>query len=230
MPIAGMIELKQNTEPAPVKNRKQRLTDPHRVEVIKKHREWEGQGLQEKHNPGNTVISCTLKPRVKQQTAKSLISLKSITLREMDPTKDQVYNGCVLSVTVIEEAYSWIPSIHLVIEDENFDCERMLVYDVPEGQGQYIISKLYTIGSKMHIINPYLRIGANDRKPTVRVDEFSSVLMQSKSEWILNMCRYCCEANASKICSRCHEAPYCSKECQITDWKLYKHKLICKNK
>ncbi|CAF4232928.1 unnamed protein product [Rotaria sp. Silwood2] len=224
------MEFVQNTKPVIDNNRKQRLTDPHRVEVIEKHREWEGKTLQEKHNPGYTVISSTLKPRVKKQTAKSLIGLKPIALREMDPTKDQVYNGYVLSVTIIEKTYSWIPSIHLVIEDENFDCERMLVYNFPEEQGEYLISKLYTIGSKMDIINPYLRIGANDMKPTIRVDDFSSIVMQSESERILNMCRYCCKANASKICSQCQQAHYCSKECQIMDWKLYKHKLICKNK
>ena len=71
--------------------------------------------------------------------------MKPITLRELNPTKDQVYNGYVLSVTIIEEAYSWTPSIHLVIEDENFDCERMLIYGFPEEQGEYLISKMYTI-------------------------------------------------------------------------------------
>jgi hypothetical protein len=182
-----MIEFEQNIEPIPVNNRKQRLTDPHRVEVIKKHREWEGKSFQEKHNPGHTVISSTLKSRVKQQTAKSLIGLKPITLKETDPIKDQVYNGYVLSVTIIDETYSWIPSIHLAIEDENFDCERMLVYGFPEEQGEYLISKLYTIGSKMHIINPYLRMGAGDMKPSVRVDNFSSIVMQSESERILNI-------------------------------------------
>ncbi|CAF3444839.1 unnamed protein product [Rotaria sp. Silwood2] len=224
------MEFIQNIKAVPENNRKQRLTDPHRVEVIQKHREWEGKTLQEKYNRGHMVISTTLKPRIKQQTSKSLIGLKPITLREMDPTKDQVYNEYVLSVTIIEEAYSWIPSIHLVIEDENFDCERMLVYNFAEEQGEYLISKLYTIGSKMHIINPYLRIGAGDMKPTVRVDDFSSIVMQSESERILNMCRYCCQANASKACSKCQQARYCSKECQIMDWKLNKHKLICKNK
>jgi tetratricopeptide (TPR) repeat protein len=229
-PLVDCMELEQNKESVPVNNRKQRLTDPHRVEVITKHRAWEGKTLQEKHNLGHRVISSSIKPRVKQQTAKSLIGLKPITLKEMNPTKDQVYNGYVLSVTIIEEAYSWTPSIHLVIEDENFDCERMLIYGFPKEGGEYLISKMYTIGSKMHVINPYLRIGATDRKPTVRVDDFSSIVMQSESEWILNMCRYCCEANTSKVCAKCHQAHYCSKECQIMDWKLYEHKLICKNK
>jgi hypothetical protein len=105
----------------------------------------------------------------------------------------------------------------------------MLIYGFPEEQGEYLISKLYTVGSKMHIINPYLRIGANDMKTTVRVDDISSIVIQSESERILNMCRYCCEANASKVCSKCEQAHYRSKECQIMDWKLYKHKLLCKN-
>ena len=228
--LVDMMELKQNTESVPVNNRKQHLTDPDRVGVITKHREWEGKTLLEKDNPDHRVISSSVEPRVKQQTAKSLIGLKPITLRELNPTKDQVYDGYVLSVTIVEEAYSWTPSIHLVIEDENFDSERMLIYGFPEEQGEYFISKMYTIGRKMHIINPYLRIGAADRKPTVRVDDFSSIVMQSESERILNMCRYCCEANASKVCVKCREAPYCSKECQTMGWKLYKHKLICKIK
>ncbi len=40
---------------------------------------------------------------------------------------DHVYDGYVFSVTIIEEAYSWSPSIHLVVEDENLDCERMRI-------------------------------------------------------------------------------------------------------
>ena len=229
-PLVDCMGLEQNKESVPVNNRKQRLTDPHRVEVITKHRAWEDKTLQEKHNPDDGVISSSIKARAKQQTAKSLIGLKSITLKEMNPIEDQVYNGYVLSVTITEEAYSWTPVIHLVIEDENFDCERMLIYGFPEEQGEYLINKMYTIGSKMHVINPYLRIGAADTKPTVRVDDFASIVMQSESERILNMCRYCCEANTSKVCVECHQAHYCSKECQTMDWKLYKHKLICKKK
>ena len=106
----------------------------------------------------------------------------------------------------------------------------MLVYSFPEEQGEYLIRKLYTIGSKMHIINPYLRIGAADRKPTVRVDDFSSIVTQNESERVLNMCRCCGEANAPHVCSICKQSRYCSKECQSMDWKLYKHKLICQIK
>ena len=138
---------------------------------------------------GYTVLSIAVKPRAKQQTIKSLI----------DSRKDRVYHGYVLSVTIIEQTFSWTPSIHLVIEDDNFDCEPMLIYHFPKEQGGYSINKVYTIGSKMHIINPYLRIGANDRKPSIRVDDFSSIIMQNEAEWILNMCRYCGEANMNNL-------------------------------
>ncbi|CAF3625043.1 unnamed protein product, partial [Rotaria sp. Silwood2] len=78
----------------------------------------------------------------------------------------------------------------------------------------------------MNIINPYLRIGASDKIPVIRVDDFSSIMMQSESEYIVNMCRCCGEANAPHVCSKCKQARYCTKECQTMDWELYKHKLI----
>jgi hypothetical protein len=146
----------------------------------------------------------------------------------MDPTKDQVHEGHVLSVTIIEEASSWTPSIHLVIEDEHLDSERMFIYGVPEDQGEYSTNKVYTIGSKMNIINPYLRLGATDMKPLIRVDDFSSIMMQSESERVVNMCRCCREPNSSHVCGKCKQARYCTKECQTMDWKLYEHKLICR--
>jgi len=217
-----------NTESPPAINRKLHLTNPHRIEVILQHREWEGRILEGKNNPKRDFISLTHKPRVIQQTAKSLIGLKPISLREMDPTKDHAYNGYVLSVTIIEEAYSWNPSIHLVIEDEHLDCERMFIYGFPEAQGEYLTSDVYTIGNKMNIINPYLRLGAHDMKSLIRIDDFSSIIMQSESERVLNICRCCGEANALHVCSKCKQADYCTKECQIMDWQLYKHKLICK--
>jgi hypothetical protein len=182
--VKHMLDLKSlsNAEPYPIIDRKLCLKNPHRIEVILKHREQQSKSLQMRNNPDLSFIASTHKPRVKQQTAKSLIGLKAITLREMNPTKDHVYSGHVLSVTIIEEAYSWTPSIDLVIEDENLDCERMCIYGFPEGQGEYLTSKVYTIGSKMNVINPYLRIGAFDMKPLIRIDDFSSIIMQSESE------------------------------------------------
>ncbi|CAF4113214.1 unnamed protein product [Rotaria sordida] len=222
---ANNLAIMYEDEPAPIVDRKLRLRDSHRIEVISKHREWESH----RNNLDHSVISGAHKPRVKQQTPKSLIGLKSITLREMNPTRDHIYSGYVLSATIIDAAHAWTPSIHLVIEDENLDCEQMCIYGFPEEQGEYLTSKVYTIGSKMNIINPYLRIGASDMKPFIRIDDFSSILVQSESERVINMCRCCGEPNAPYACSKCKQARYCSKECQTMDWQLYKHKLICKN-
>jgi hypothetical protein len=122
--------------PAPVVSNKSRLTDPHRIEVILEHRKWQSTLLQARDNSAHTVISTTYEPRIPQRTARSLIGLKSITLREMNPIKDHVYEGYVLSVTIIGEAYSWIPSIHLMIEDEHLDCKKICIYGCPDDQGE----------------------------------------------------------------------------------------------
>ncbi|CAF3873512.1 unnamed protein product [Adineta steineri] len=209
--------------PVLVPDRRSRLTDLHRIDIFKRHRQWSASMSSHK----DRLVGMTQKPRVKQPTSKSLIGLKSISLREINPTKDHVYNGYVLSVTIIDEALSWRPSIHLVIEDENYDCDHMVVYDFQDTQGKHLINEVFTIGTKMSIINPYLRIGANDGKPFIRVDDFSSIIFQHESERVVNMCRCCGQSNASHVCSRCKRARYCTKECQIMDWKLYEHKLLC---
>ncbi|CAF4745928.1 unnamed protein product [Rotaria socialis] len=192
------------------------------------HRKWQSRFLQASDSSFRPVAYITRKPRVPQRTVKSLLGLKPITIREMNPINDHVYEGYVLSVTIIGEAYSWKPSIHLLIEDEHLDCIKICVYGFPEDQGEYFTTKVFRIGSKMNIINPYLRIPPSGQIPVVRVDEFSSIMMQSESEYIVNMCRCCGEANALHACSKCKQARYCTKECQAIDWELYQHKLICK--
>ncbi|CAF1072800.1 unnamed protein product [Adineta steineri] len=206
---------------------KARLKDPARIEVIVEQRQWQNQLLKAKNKPGLISIPFTYQARVSQRIAKSLAGLKSITFRDMDPVKDHVYEQYVLSVTIIGEAYSWAPSIQLMIEDERLDYKKLCIYGFPKDQGEYLIKKVFRIGSKMNVINPYLRIGASDGKPVIRIDEFSSIMMQSESEYVVNMCRCCGAASAPYICSNCKQARYCTNECQTMDWQLYKHKLIC---
>ncbi|CAF3779137.1 unnamed protein product [Rotaria socialis] len=206
---------------------KARLKDPVRIEVIVEQRQCQNQLLKAKNKPGLISIPFTYKARISQRTTKSLAGLKSITFRDIDPVKDHVYERYVLSVTIIGEAYSWAPSIQLMTEDEHLDCKKLCIYDFPKDQGEYLIKKVFRIGTKMNIINPYLRIDASDKKPVIGIDEFSSIMMQSESEYVVNMCRCCGRANASYICGNCKQARYCTKECQTMDWQLYKHKLIC---
>jgi tetratricopeptide (TPR) repeat protein len=140
-------ECSTKVESMPADNHKLRLTNPRRIEIIKRHRQWAVAMSQIKGNSKDTLIRATLPPRVKQQAAKSLVGLKSISLKEMNPTKDHVYNGYVLSLTIIEETYSWSPSIHLVVEDENLDCEQMCIYGFPQAQGEYLIKEVFKIGT-----------------------------------------------------------------------------------
>ena len=118
-----------------------RLNDPRRIELFKQHREYSAQ-LKEADARQSLVLYTTVTPRAKQQLPKSLVGLKSITLKEMDPTKDHVYDGFVLSATIIEHAYAFQPSIRLLIEDENLDIERMYIYDFPATDEQRLINKV----------------------------------------------------------------------------------------
>lgn len=173
-------------------------------------------------------MSYSFSGRYKQRTAQSLVGLKPIAIRELNPFEDKIYQGYVLTVIIIEQAYTWTPSIHLIVEDEYLECERCCIYDFTEENAKYLTSKLFTIGSKIHIINPYLRIGTNDFKPLIRIDDMSSIVFGDESERIENMCRCCGKPNAPHVCRRCLTARYCSKECQVTDWNTYKHKLLCR--
>ena len=211
----------------PTPERRARLTDPIRIEIIRSHRRWISQLSQMAADRSTQNLLFTRPPRLKQPTAKSLIGLKSISLREMNPTKDHVYTGHVLSVTIVEGTRLWAPSIHLVVEDENFDCEFMCIYGFPAAHGKYLVNEVFTLGTQMSVINPYHRIGANDMKPMIRIDEFSSIIMADESERVVDMCRCCHQPNAPHVCRRCQQARYCSKDCQTLDWKLYEHKLMC---
>uniref|UniRef100_A0A914PRF8 Uncharacterized protein n=1 Tax=Panagrolaimus davidi TaxID=227884 RepID=A0A914PRF8_9BILA len=52
-----------------------------------------------------------------------LISLKEITLKEMDATEDKVYDGYVLEARILEWSYL-MEGIATIIEDKNGDVER----------------------------------------------------------------------------------------------------------
>ncbi len=38
---------------------------------------------------------------------------------------------------------------------------------------------------------------------------------------------YSCHQNASQVCSKCKKRFYCSRTCQIDDWKFGGHKYFC---
>ena len=202
------------------KQRDYHLKNPHRIEIIVEQRHWKSFLLKTKQKSTIMSGSYSLPPRIRQKAPKSLVGLKSISIREMDPRKDHMYQGRVLTVKIIEDALHWKPSIHLIVEDESFDCERLYIYNCSDDQGEYLIKQVYTLGRQMH-----------DAKPTIRIDDLTSIVMEDQSEETRpkHVCQCCGKLNAPHACSRCRRTRYCSRECQIFDWKTYEHKLICQN-
>ncbi|CAF1228928.1 unnamed protein product [Adineta steineri] len=203
---------------------KSRLTDPRRLDMIQFHRN----SIAEKRRlpPNMNFVTSTTKARLHQKSPMSLIGLKGITLRDMNPMKDHIYQGCVLSGMIFEQSPVVEPSIWLLFEDDNGDLERLFLYNIPAAEGWQLIKDTYVYGTKISILNPYMRMAA-DGKPAIRVDDASSIILHGDTHNVKDMCRCCTEANASCVCAKCKSAHYCSKECQTIDWKKCGHKLIC---
>ncbi|CAL8136874.1 unnamed protein product [Orchesella dallaii] len=170
------------------------------------------------------VTYSTIRVNLIQQVPEKLSKLKAITLVEMDPTRDHSYHNRVLYLTIIEDPNFYMPSIHLIVEDENGDVARVYVYNVNKTVDS---TEMFEFGSKIAIMNPYVRIGKMDMSGGIRVDEPACIFNLGRIE---NMCRFCGEENAMLKCGRCKRANYCSRECQVPDYKIMKHKLICGNK
>ncbi|CAF1066409.1 unnamed protein product [Rotaria sordida] len=203
---------------------KSRLSDPRRLDMIQWHRKSIAEKC--KFSSGCKLITSTTKPRLDQNSPASLIGLKGTTLREMNPAKDYVYQGYVLSGIIFEQSPVVEPSIWLLFEDDNGDLERLFIYNIPASEGWQLIKDTYIYGTKISILNPYMRMAA-DNKPAIRVDDASSIILHGNAHSVKDMCRCCSEPNASRVCGKCGSAHYCSKECQTIDWKQCGHKLIC---
>ncbi len=224
---SGSAESDQTT--ATARHNPHHLLNPSRIELFREHRRFLSriQSLLSS-NSINIRITTTNLPVRPQKKPKKLTNLKSISLKEIDPTKNHIYEGHVLSLTIIEQTLVFTPSILLLVEDDNLDVERLFIYGFKEEEGQRLIEEVFVIGCKMEILNPSLKIGTTDLQPGIRVDDFSSIIMQDESEKVVQMCRCCGEANAMHRCSRCKQVYYCRSDCQKIDWNEYEHKLLCK--
>lgn len=197
------------------------LEDPFRIYLIKTHRKDINNAFQLEKS-GSPIGKSTFKPPKNQRISHKSTELKEIFLNEIDFTKDHILNGFILNVTIIDiPNYYGYTSIFFIIEDKNKTVERTAVYNL--GDDYEKIKKNYRIGTVLSIINPYIRMAA-DEKPMIRIDDTLSILIQNRKE---KMCSYCGEGNSKYICAKCRNAFYCSKECQINDYKILDHKLIC---
>ena len=202
-----------------------RFTHPKRVELIKANRGFQRTVLDTinstRHSPFTTP------PSLLQEAPKSLVGLQNLLLSDMDPTHEKVWDGYVLSLTVIDMAYITTPSIQLVVEDNHGNTERLFIYNYPPHEAEYLMRDRFVVGCQLAVINPYLRL-AMDGKPGVRLDDYKSIVSHPLSEAEKAVCWYCLTNAATKVCAKCHLARYCSKNCQRQDWKAYDHKRLCK--
>ncbi|GJJ78459.1 uncharacterized protein EMPS_10818 [Entomortierella parvispora] len=193
-----------------------KLVDPFRKDLIVSHRRGINDFSKIMSSQGDFQVNFTAKPSKSQSVPLSLVGLKPIYLSDIDPTADHVLDGFVLELTLITAPFNNNMSISFVAEDNNSNVQRVSLYNCEK--------HTLAIGSKISVINPYLRT-AMDGKPLIRVDDPNSVIVSPHQ--IVDMCHNCGKGGSKFSCAKCKRAKYCSKECQVLDWKEYSHKLIC---
>ncbi|KAF9157991.1 Stress-induced-phosphoprotein 1 [Mortierella sp. AD011] len=194
-----------------------KLADPFRKELIVNHRRFISDYGKIMSSDKHTKLNFTTKPPKSQSAPLSWVGLKPIYLNEIDPTSDHVHDGFVLELTLITEPFNNDMSISFVAEDGNSNVQRVSLYNFDK-------KHVLAIGAKISVINPYLRT-ATDGRPIIRIDDPNSVIVSPHQ--IADMCHYCGKGQSKYSCSKCKRSKYCSKECQVSDWKEYNHKLIC---
>lgn len=206
-------------------SRKEILRSPLRIQIIREVREY--------YNRRNSLSASmpfktqtSVMPKKRQKIPKSVANLKTITFRDMDPTFDHVYEGYVIKIKMIEEALTGGPSIITIIEDDNGDVHRCCIYNFVSEMNNAKVQETFGIGCTMNLLNPFMRV-AFDGKPAIRVDDPNTLINFDQGGPPKDVCRFCLTRDAKHVCGRCKKARYCCRECQVDDWKLYKHKLVC---
>lgn len=211
------------------------LNDLRRTELFSAFREAAAfqKGLQ-----GSVVIPWSVTPLERASAAPLNAILKAISLAEMDPRADVIYQGRVLSVAVLTVLVSFsilmhpffssksstfspsqVPhwtgsSLSMLIQDTGGECNRLFIYNK--------LDFIPALGDILGITNPHHRI-ARDMKAAIRVDDPHSVLKTGRK---IKPCNACGEEKAKYSCHKCG-VNYCSKECQMLDWSTYLHKRVC---
>lgn len=230
--LKGKISFNQELDmkvqqPESVLERKSYLKSPVRKAVVTLFRKsysntMEAKNAKEASVPGIRIrvgASNTKTPKLVHTMPRKMSCLKQITLREMNPRADHIFENHVLELTIIDEMITYFIGLHFIAEDYNGDTIRFCIYNLTRSKKNL---ENLQVGSQVAILNPYMRI-AGDFTNGIRVDNPHCVIYLAKSE---NVCRFCGEENATHKCSKCKRL-YCGRQCQILDWKIMKHKLIC---
>jgi len=190
--------------------------DPIRINHFKDYRKTIKYFKEKELNNATSV-----KPPKIQKMSAQTNNFKRICFSEIDFTNDHVLNGFILTVTLIDRPCTGSTSVNFLIQDEKEFVQWMSVYNL--GQDFDKIHKDFKVGQTYDLYNPYIRLAA-DGSYRIRIDDPKSIKLVGE---ISSICRHCGLSGSKFNCSRCMNALYCSKECQINDWKLADHKLIC---
>ena len=231
------------------------LGDFRRVNLIVSHREYHS-GLCEARElmssaataaaSTTTISNNTWKPPKRQAAATSNAAvLRQVYIKDMDLGKDHIVHDAKMRLKNLDVAVVSAHSTTLVVEDDLGYAERMAVYNLSSASGrsaEETAKAMFPVGRTFTVLSPYVRMAA-DGKPIIRIDDPSHSLQfddddkddttataTADDECAASVCRFCMQAGAKFKCARCSNACYCSKQCQINDWKTLKHKLVCKRK
>ena len=111
-----------------------------------------------------------------------------------------------------------------VLADDHGAGVRIAFYNLA-GVGSSKWRMCFPKGLRIGLKEPFLKRYGLDAGVGIRVDHPSDVVLVSK------VCASCGMIEAGecvlKQCGRCKLVSYCSKDCQVTDWKAG-HKHVCK--
>ncbi|CAL8123553.1 unnamed protein product [Orchesella dallaii] len=170
---------------------------------------------------------------------KELVKMRTCIIKEEDSSLDGVnstpfyvqnlmseeYVCGELKLTVVDEALLMTGDQNLVVVVAQDPLKRTLTLTMRKLPPDYSwIQNHIGFGRQIIVKNPH--IFYNDSG--ISHIEIESLLTVRIMEKIKNPCRYCLKEEAPKVCTKCRRAQYCDKDCQLNDWTLLKHKLICK--
>lgn len=199
------------------------LTNPARVQYVQKHRETLKK-MTEFHRSKEFIVKVSMKTPKDQEASKHPDGSKEITIRDMNPHKDEVYKKRFINLLIIEDPmFGLLTAIHVVVRDDNGDCLICSFYNLDHFDEN--VRRSLCFGSKITVMNPYYRL-ATDGNVALRVDDPKTIIYRSSGK-DNPICRYCWKENPQHSCGICKRAKYCCRSCQTDDWKNLKHKLIC---
>uniref|UniRef100_A0A914PK10 Tetratricopeptide repeat protein n=1 Tax=Panagrolaimus davidi TaxID=227884 RepID=A0A914PK10_9BILA len=149
-------------------------SDPKRKSLIIQQRDYFAQN-------GTPIYSFSKPACTPNPPNWSLPSLKKITFTDMNPTKEAIFNDCILEGKIIDWPIVSVVNnvIHTLFEDKNGDINRLTIYNWPKTDNRkYDINKAMEVFRPnvfASIINPYHRI-LKDGQVTICVEGLEYIM------------------------------------------------------